>query len=89
MEQQFKCSGDCLKCHPAQRAYCTSQFTYNTMRLVENLSADLGKMVGTVEELKQKIEAIQNSEANVFNPTNEELVIKDTNIAQEGDGAAQ
>ena len=71
MEQnQFKCSGDCLKCHPNQRAYCAAQFTYNTMRMVE-------EMRETVNDLKVKIEAIQNSEAEVFDPT----------IAQEGDGA--
>lgn len=73
MEQnQFKCSGDCLKCHPAQRAYCTSQFTYNTMRMVENLVADVSKTMGTVEILKEKIEAIQNSEAHIFDPTKDE-----------------
>ncbi len=34
-ENQFKCSGDCLRCHPNQRQYCASQFTYNSMLMIE------------------------------------------------------
>ena len=88
-QQQFKCSGDCLKCLPVQRQYCASQFTYNTMRMVESLQNTLITMQGTVEDLKTKIEAIQSNEASVFDPTkDEELLAKptETNIAQEGAG---
>ena len=77
-ENQFKCSGDCLKCHPNQRAYCAAQFTYNTMRMVEQMQV-------SISSLSEKIEAIQNSEANVFDPTKETLTL--SNIAQEGVGA--
>ena len=84
-ENQFKCSGDCLNCRkqPNERReqwlYCASQFTYNTMRKVEDLFADINKMTGELEDIKAKIEAIQNNEAMVLNP------IEDT--AQEGTGA--
>ena len=77
-QQEFKCSGDCLKCHPNQRAYCSSQFTYNTMRMVDDIRKSVSTMQGTVDELKAKIEAIQNNEANIFNPSD---------IAQSGVGA--
>ena len=74
MEQnQFKCSGDCLKCHPNQRAYCAAQFTYNTMRMVE-------QMQESINTLSEKITAIQDNEAHVFDPTSAET-------AQEGAGA--
>lgn len=60
MEQQgFVCSGDCLKCIPAQRQYCSSQMTYNATKMLEHLIADVNKMV----------EMMQNNEKNVFNPT--------------------
>ena len=105
MEQnQFKCSGDCLNCrmNPVERKtqwqYCSAQFTYNTMRMIETMQQSLTAMQGTVTELAIKIEAIQNSEANVLNPTHEEksetpnlhgLSEMPTNhpIAQSGDGA--
>ena len=79
MEQnQFKCSGDCLRCHPSQRQYCAAQFTYNTMRMVEDIRI-------TVEDMRKKIEAIQNSEASIFDPTAE--IHTNNDKAQEGDGA--
>ena len=96
MEQnQFKCSGDCLKCHPNQRAYCASQFTYNTMRMVETMQETVNAMQGTVNDLKAKIEAIQDNEAHVFDPTKEGEMLKSPSetlkspIAQSGDGAIQ
>ena len=71
MENQFKCSGDCLKCHPNQRAYCAAQFTYNSMRKIDAIG-------DTLEEIKAKLDAIQDNEAHIFDPTS---------IAQEGSGA--
>ena len=84
-QNQFKCSGDCLNCriNPIERKtqwqYCAAQFTYNTMRMIESMQSSLGAMSGTIKELQSKIEAIQNVEANVFDPTSD--------TAQEGDGA--
>lgn len=84
MEQQnqFKCSGDCIKCHPSQRAYCSAQFTYNTMRMVEDMQK-------SVNDLQAKIEAIQNSEAHVFNPAEEKSENPILPIAQEGSGVVE
>ena len=76
--QSFKCSGDCLNCrkNPNERMtqwqYCASQFTYNSMRMVENIRESLTAMQGTIDELKEKIEAIQNNEATVYDPTKDE-----------------
>lgn len=81
-QQQFKCSGDCLKCSPIQRQYCSSQFTYNTMRMVENLSEEVSKVITAMAEMKVKIEAIQGNEALLFDPMEHS-----TEIAQSGDGA--
>lgn len=75
-KKQFQCLGDCLKCRAVgdrrvQWQYCSAQFTYNTMRMIEALQT-------SVNELKEKVEAMQGNEATIFNPIE---------IAQEGDGA--
>lgn len=80
-QNQFKCSGDCLNCRvsPNERKtqwqYCAAQFTYNTMRMVETLQNAFNTMQGTVDELRERIEAIQNNEADVFDP-NADVVIE-------------
>ena len=97
--QPFKCTGDCLTCRAlnerkTQWQYCASQFTYNTMRMVEAMQSEIVAMQGTVNELKAKIDAIQNSEALVFDPLSESLSENSSeigkiigNTAQSGDGA--
>ena len=76
-QQGFKCTGDCINCrkHPNEKReqwqYCAAQFTYNTMRMVGDMQEALRTMQGTVDDLKGKIEAIQNSEANVLFPEEE------------------
>lgn len=73
-ENQFKCSGDCLSCRklPNERReqwqYCAAQFTYNSMRMIGDLQESIKTMQGTVEELRTKVEAIQNSEAVILSP---------------------
>ena len=95
-ETRFKCSGDCLNCrvNPNERKtqwqYCAAQFTYNSMRMIESLHGEIKTMQGIAEELKAKIEAIQNCEATVFDPQSEdlsEIPINIENTTQEGDGA--
>ena len=77
-ENKFKCSGDCLNCRklPNERReqwqYCAAQFTYNSMRMIEDLQK-------TVADLAIKVEAIQNNEASVFSTMEDK--------AQEGVGA--
>ena len=44
---------------------------------------------GSISELKEKIDAMQNREANVFNPSGENSDIPKLPIAQEGVGAVE
>lgn len=73
--QNFQCSGNCLNCIPAQRQYCASQHTYSNMKVLDRMMEVLNKMQQdmtamqcTVQEMAAKIEAIQNTEADVFSP---------------------
>ena len=76
-QNQFKCSGNCLQCLPAQRAYCSSQHAYSNMKVLDMVAKAVLSMQGEISVIKEKIEAIQNNEANIFDPS----------IAQKGDGA--
>lgn len=78
MEQnQFKCTGNCLNCLPAQRSYCACQHAYSNMQVLDKMMEELLAMKGDIKSMSEKIEAIQNNEASVFDPN-----------AHEGDGAA-
>lgn len=94
-ERTFKCSGDCLNCrlNPNERKtqwqYCSAQFTYNSMRMIEALQEELKAMRGTVTEIMAKIEAIQNNEASVFNPNEENSEFPKIPTTQEGDGVKE
>jgi len=77
--QQFQCSGNCLQCLPAQRTYCASQHAYSNMKVLDmmmgiltDMKEQVGTMQGEMTELSKKIEAIQNSESDVFNPNGEQ-----------------
>ena len=50
---EFKCTGDCIKCGPAQRIYCAAQRSYT---ILENQEAVLARLA----ELREMI-AQQNS----------------------------
>ena len=70
------CPRDCRKCLQSQRIYCASQHALSNMyvldKVVETLFAMKGQteaLQGAVQELSAKIEAIQNSEAAVFDPS--------------------
>ena len=84
--QNFRCSGNCLNCSPAQRAYCASQHSYSNMKVLDKMMGIVIAMQGSMEELSKKIEAIQNNEAAIFDPNEEKLSM---NIAQSGDGAQE
>lgn len=90
--KQFQCSGDCLRCLPVQRQYCAAQHAYNSMMLIRSMQESIAAMTGTIEELKLKIEAIQDNEAMVF-ATNEIVATEPQpsvkEIAQDGDGAEE
>ena len=93
IQNQFRCSGDCLNCRAVndrkiQWQYCAAQFSYNALRTMQTMQEALNTMSGEIKELKDKLEAIQNSEAMVFAPDVEEKQgIKAEDIAQIGDGA--
>ena len=78
-QPQFKCSGICINCLPAQRAYCTCQHALSNMKVLDAIMETVLNMQGDVKSLARKIEAIQNNEASVFDPNEP--------IAQEGAGA--
>lgn len=77
--QQFVCTGDCKKCHSMQQwSYCSSIHAYSNMKVLDKVMETLVKMQeqindmqGTIQEMAAKIEAIQNSEAAVFDPNGE------------------
>ena len=76
-ENNFKCSGNCLNCSPAQRTYCASQHAYSNMKVLDTMMGAILELKGEVAEIKTKIEALQNNEAMLFIPE----------TAQEGVGA--
>ena len=82
MEQNnFKCSGNCLNCQPAQRAYCASQHAYSNMKVLDAMMNIIIAMQGDLKVVSEKIEAMQNNEASIFGIQSE-----DKPIAQKGDG---
>ena len=77
-KQQFQCTGNCLQCLPAQRAYCASQHAYSNMRVLDKvmevitgMKEQIALMQGEVREMAAKIEAIQSGEAEIFAPDTE------------------
>ena len=95
-EQKFQCTGDCLNCRSmsdrkVQWQYCAAQFTYNSMRMLQAMQETIDYMSESIEELRDKVSAIQDSEASVLIPSieddeeYEDTQIKET--AQYGDGA--
>jgi len=92
IQSQFKCSGDCLNCRAVndrriQWQYCAAQFSYNALRTMQTMQDVIGQMAGEIKELKDKIEAIQNSEAMVFDPTSETLAETPPRIPMTQEGA--
>ena len=84
-EKTSQCSGNCLNCIPAQRAYCASQHAYSNMKVLDAIMDIIIHMQEELKNLNEKIEAIQNNEGSVFDPNAE----CDDDIAQEGAGAKE
>ena len=68
-QQGYTCTGDCLRCSQAQRQYCASQFTFKNMRMLEGMVVSLQLLSAEVKNLSEKVEAIQNAEGEIINPT--------------------
>ena len=76
-QNQFKCSGNCLNCTPGQRAYCAAQHSYSNMRVIDRMMEELLNMKQQMDALSEKIAAIQDNEASIFNPQEDEDPISD------------
>lgn len=96
-KQKFQCNGDCLNCRAVadrkvQWQYCAAQHTYNTMRMIEAMQLSLVSMQGTVNDLSEKIEALQSSEAIAIQ-TDEDAEMPssvfDDETTQSGDGVIE
>ena len=90
-KNQFRCTGDCTQCIPVQRQYCAAQKGYDNQRLLIALQDAVNVLSGTVGGLNEKLAAIQDNEAFVFNPEEKEekSEIPINLKAQEGDGAKE
>ena len=98
-QQQFRGTGDCLTCRAVtdrkiQWQYCAAQKGLENQRMLMAMTQALENMTGEVRELKEKIRAIQDSEATVFDPSKEpeeaDTVLQQTagtEQAQKGAGA--
>lgn len=93
-QSQFKCLGDCLSCRAVnerktQWQYCAAQFSYNALRTMQAMQESVSLMSGEIKELKERIDAIQNSEAMAFTSDSKEETsgVPIGEIAQSGDGA--
>ena len=75
--QKYQCTGNCLNCLPAQRAYCASQHAYSNMKVLDTMMGIVIGMQESIKVLGEKVDAIQDSNAAVFDPSA---------TAQEGDG---
>lgn len=88
-KNNFQCTGNCLNCLPAQRAYCASQHAYSNMKVLDMMMQEVLNVKESVRVLSERIEAIQNNEAAVFDPNGEKSEIPILPIAQEGVGAEE
>ena len=77
-ENNFKCTGNCMNCLPAQRAYCASQHAYSNMKVLDAVMLQLIDIKQAMTELSDKIETMKMDD-NIFDPSAEREVaqIKD------------
>ena len=86
--EKYQCTGNCLNCLPAQRAYCASQHSFSNMKVLDRMMDEIMAMRGEVKAMSEKIEAIQNNEALVFSTSgDDEMPV--VRIAQGGGGAEE
>ena len=60
---ETRCTGNCMQCNLIQRQYCSSQITYNNMKMMERMSEQLKELR---EELKAIKEKAESDESNVL-----------------------
>lgn len=71
-ENQTKCTGNCMACTIFQRQYCASQLAYSNMRMLEQMQQVVVSLKENVMALSEKVEAMQNNEAMLIDPTEPE-----------------
>ena len=64
-EVRNHCSGDCKKCHPVQRMYCSSQISYNNMLMLADMQEEIAS-------LKKEIRTLRTTDVELINPTTQE-----------------
>lgn len=83
-QQTSHCTGDCRKCMPIQRAYCSSQIAYSNMKLLDALTQSVAALDNSVKMIQAKVEAIQGNEALLFAPSNADRLSPQQTQEQEG-----
>lgn len=75
---QFQCTGNCLNCIPQQRTYCAAQHSFSNMKVLDRMMEEIigikdsiATMKADAKEMTARIEAMQNSEAYIFDPNRE------------------
>lgn len=86
-QQVSQCSGNCKQCSLFQRQYCASQLALTNMRMMERMIQQIQMMQMHLDDIDRKVEALQNNEAELFDPNLGQNLGHD--IAQEGDGAGK
>lgn len=71
-QNQFKCTGNCLNCLPAQRAYCASQHAYSNMKVLDMMMKEILSIKEEMNSISQSIEELQNEGYDIFDPTERE-----------------
>ena len=72
-KQASHCSGDCMQCFPAQRMLCASQMSLYNMKMLAGMEQELVILKNITRRLDEKLQAIQDNEATLFEPARPEL----------------
>jgi len=78
--QTTGCTGDCRRCNPYQRAYCSAQIGYNTQNLLASLSNRIEEIAGAVAELCQVCGMLYNEIGRLKKPVEEPTLFEPETI---------
>lgn len=88
-QKQFICTGNCIGCSVSQRAFCASQHSYRSMRMLNGVAEKCEVLERKLIGLSEKIDSIISSDEKVFAPDTLAITDESDDIAQEGDGAEE
>jgi len=67
-QQSVGCTGDCKRCHEAQRGYCASQIAFNMQNAVARvemavaaLSQNMAVITANIEALQARLDAMERA----------------------------